>query len=137
MPASVFRNALFWVNGVDYSTDISELTLNYASEMLDVTNMGQDTRVKKGGLKVWSIAVKTHEDFTATKLGANLFALVGTTTCVELRPFNTCTTVINPSFSGIATPVNAPPMAGAVGSVLDMAFTMESGGTLNRSTTAT
>lgn len=137
MPASIFRSPYFWMGGVDYSTDISEATLTYSAEMLDVTNMGADTRTKKGGLKTWSLACKTHEDFNVGKLGANLFALVGTTTCFEIRPFNTCTTGVNPSFSGIGTPNGAPPLAGAVGSVLDMAFTIENSGSLTRSTTAT
>lgn len=98
--------------------------------------MGDDTRIKKGGLKNWKVTAKAHQDFTATHVGANLFALVGTTTCFELRPLNSCSTAINPSFVGIGILANAPPVTGAVGSLLDMSFVLESAGTLSRASSS-
>lgn len=136
MSTVVWRNAYLWINGVDYSSDIAELGLDYSAEMLDETAMGDDTRIMKGGLKNWSITAKAHQDFAAAHVGANLFALVGTTTCVELRPLNSCSTSINPSFTGIAILENAPPAAGGVGSLLDMSFSMQSAGTLSRASSS-
>lgn len=136
MATVVYRNAYFWLNGVDYSADIAELTLNYKAEMLDETAMGDDTRIRKGGLKDWSIAAKAHQDFSAAHVGANLFALVGTTTCVEVRANNYCSTGANPAFTGIAILEDFPPMAGAVGSLLDVSFTLQSAGTLSRASSS-
>ena len=136
MATLIFRNALFWLNNVDYSADIADVALNYSSEVLDETAMGDDTRVKKGGLKVWSVVAKTHQDFSAAHVGANLFALIGTTTCFELRPLNSCSTAINPSYTGIGILVSAPQLSGAVGSLLDMPFTIDSAGTLNRASSS-
>jgi hypothetical protein len=132
----VYRNAYFWLNGVDYSADIAELTLNYGSEMLDETAMGDDTRISKGGLKTWSVDAKAHQDFAAAHVGANLFALVGTTTCFELRPLNSCSTAINPSFSGVGILVNAPPVGGGVGTLLDMSFSLQNAGSLSRASSS-
>jgi len=132
----IYRNAFFWLNGVDYSADIADLALNYSSEMVDETAMGDDTRIRKGALKTWNLVAKAHQDFTATHVGANLFSLVGSTTCFELRPLNSCTTAINPSFSGIGILENAPPVAGGVGSLLDMSFTIVSAGTLTRASSS-
>lgn len=137
MSTIVYRNAYFWVNGVDYSADVAALTLNYSAEILDETAMGDDTRIKKGGLKNWSVEATFHQDFSAARVGANFFALVGTTTCIELRPANTCSTTINPRFDGIAVVENFPPMGGGVGSLLDTKATFQSAGTLARTITAT
>lgn len=136
MPTTVWRNAYFWINNVDYSFDIAELTLEYAAEMLDETAMGDDTRINKGGLKRWSVKAKAHQDFASAHVGANLFALVGTTTCIEIRRDNSCTTQLNPSFSGIGVLQDHPPFGGAVGSLLDMSFTIQSAGTLSRASSS-
>lgn len=136
MATIVYRNAYFWVNGVDYSADMESLGLTYSAEMLDETAMGDDTRINKGGLKNWSIECNAHMDNVAAHVGANLFALVGTTTCIELRSQNTCTTGINPSFTCIGILEDFPPLAGSVGSLLDVSFKFASAGTLARSVAA-
>lgn len=136
MATVVYRNAFFALNGTDYSDQIAELSLEYSAEMLDETAMGDDTRIMKGGLKIWAISVKAHQEFNSGKLGANLFALVGSTTCVEIRPHNTCSTAINPNFSGIAVLENFPSMGGAVGDLLDTEFTLRSAGTLTRASSS-
>lgn len=136
MATVVYRNALFAVNGTDLSDDVSELTLNYSTEMLDETAMGDTTRIRKGGLKDWSVEATFHQDFAASQVDATLFALVGTTTCIELRPSNACSSANNPIFSAIAVLESYPPMAGAVGSLLDAKATWQSAGTLNRASSS-
>lgn len=136
MATIVYRNAYLWINGVDYAADCAELSVTYSAEMLDETAMGDDTRIKKGGLKNWSIEATFHQDFSAAHVGANMFALVGTTTCIEVRPSNTCTTSINPSFSGIGILENFPPMGGGVGSLLDTKASFQSAGTLSRASSS-
>ena len=51
-------------------------------------------------------------------IGSVLFGLVGTTTCVEVRPLNSCSTAQNPSYSGVAIP-DSNSFGGAVGTLLD------------------
>jgi len=79
MATLVYTNAKIEINGTDLSAHASEVGLNYASEMQDETAMGDDTRVRKGGLKDWSIDVTWHQDFAAGAVDATLFSLVGTT----------------------------------------------------------
>lgn len=136
MATVVYRNAYFWLNGIDYSADMAELGLDYGAEMLDETAMGDDTRINKGGLKTWKITGKAHQDFASAHVGANFHALVGTTTCFELRPLNSCSTQINPSYTGIGILENAPPVAGGVGSLLDMSFAINSAGSLTRASSS-
>lgn len=137
MATIVYRNAYFWVNTTDLSADVKDLTLNYSAESLDETAMGDDTRIKKGGLKNWSIDAGFHQDNTAGHVGALLFALVGTTVCFEMRPMNVCTTVAgNVSYSGIAVLTDFPPLAGGVGSLLDVKAKFDSASTLSRASSS-
>jgi hypothetical protein len=137
MATLVYTNAKIEVNGVDLSDHASEVALNYASEMQDETAMGDSTRVRKGGLKDWSVDATFHQDFAAAKVDATLFSVVGTTVCVELRPQNICSTAINPIFSGIGVIETYNPLGGAVGSMLDAPVTIQSAGALSRATAAT
>jgi hypothetical protein len=136
MATLVYTNAKIEINGTDLSSHASEVSLNYASEMQDETAMGDSTRVRKGGLKDWSIDVTWHQDFAAGKVDATLFSLVGTTVCMEMRPQNICSTVQNPRFSGIGVIETYNPMGGSVGALLDAPTTIQSAGDLDRSTAA-
>jgi hypothetical protein len=137
MATLVYTNAKVEINGTDLSDHASEVGLNYASEMVDETAMGDNSRINKGGLKNWSIDVTWHQDFSAGNVDATLFALVGTTVCVEMRPQNICSTVINPIYSGIGVIESYNPLGGTVGALLDAPTTINSASDLARATAAT
>lgn len=132
MATLVYTNAKIEIKGVDLSSHASEVALNYASETQDETAMGDDTRIRKGGLKDWSVDVTFHQDYAAAAVDATLFSVVGTTVCVEVRPQNICSTVTNPIYSGIAVLESYSPMSGSVGALLDAPITLQSAGTLSR-----
>lgn len=135
MATIVWKDAYISINGTDYSSDCQELSLNYSSEMLDATVFGLNTRTNKGGLKNWSVEATFLQNFASGRIGAALFALVGTTTCIEIRPHNTCSTAINPSFSGIAIP-DANGFGGAVGVLLPTQCTFQAAGDLTRASSS-
>ena len=137
MATLVYTNAFIQINAVDMSSHAESVGLNYASEMQDETAMGDSTRVRKAGLKDWSIDVNWHQNFAAGAVDATLFSLVGTTVCVEMRPQNICSTAINPIFSGIGVIESYNPMGGSVGALLDAPTTIQSAGDLSRATAAT
>ena len=137
MATVVFKNALLEIDGSDLSSHVTELTLNYSSEMLDESAMGDSTRVGKGGLKDWSVDVTWNQDFAAGTVDATLFSLLGTTSCIEVRPQNICSTAINPRYSGIGTLESYPPLTGGVGSLLQVRSSWKSSGELSRATAAT
>lgn len=127
-----FRDAYIWINGVDLSDHFAEITLNFGSETLDETAFGDTTRINKGGLFTWSLEGRAHQDFAAGELDATLWSLVGSTTCFELRPLNSCSTAINPSYSGIGVLSDYAPVGGAVGTLLDTTFTLASASAITR-----
>lgn len=132
-----FRNAKVEVNGTDLSDHVESVTINYSSEMLDETAMGDSSRIRKGGLKDWSIDVNFHQDFASGEVDATLFAIVGTTACLEVRPQNICSTTVNPIYSGIGVLESFNPVGGSVGSLLDAPATWQSASDLSRSVAAT
>lgn len=52
----VYKNANLFYAGYNLSGDLNSLALAYAAESLDATVFGNDTRVRKGGLKTASIS---------------------------------------------------------------------------------
>lgn len=108
MALVVGTNAFLEVNGVQLAGYATKADLNYESEQLDATAFGSTTKVMKGGLLSWSIDVDFLWNSATSGPQAVLWSIVGTTSCVEFRNVNVCSTVINPSFSGIATVVGFP-----------------------------
>lgn len=131
-----FRNAKVEINGTDLSSHVASVAINYSSEMLDETAMGDSTRIRKGGLLDWSVEITPHQDFASGAWDATLFSLIGTTVCLEVRPQNVCSTTINPRYSGIGIVSVYNPVGGAVGTLLDAPTTIMSAGDLARNTSA-
>lgn len=137
MATVTFTNGGFEINGTDLSAYAKSITLNYSAEMLDKTAFGATSRARTAGLKTWSLDVKFNQDFASGRTDATLFPLVGTTSCVAVRPTNTCSTTINPIYSGIVVLEKFPPLSGNVGALLEVAATFQSAGDLSRATAAT
>jgi hypothetical protein len=133
MATKVYTNSQFLVNSVDLSSYLQELNVNYQAEMLDETAMGDLTRARIGGLKVWSFAAKMNDDFALAGPSNTIWNLVGCQTCVEWRPVNACSTAINPYYWGIAA-VDGCPMGGSVGTLAQESITFQSAGVLTRTT---
>lgn len=131
-----YRNAYLAINGTDLSAHVESLALNYKSEMLDETAMGDSSRIRKGGLKDWSIDVSFNQDFASGGPDGTLFSLVGTTACVEVRPQNICSTASNPTFSGIGVIETYNPLGGAVGTLLKAPLTIQSASDLSRASSS-
>jgi hypothetical protein len=136
MAITPFTNALFKVNGTDLSDHTIDLTLNYGSEMLDRTAMGATSRAKMAALKTWSLDAKFNQDWGAGSVDSVLWAIMGTTACVEFRPVNAIQGTTNPDYSGVAT-LTKYPIGGAVGSLAQVSVTFEGSGDLARATSAT
>ena len=131
----VYKNAYVWIDTYDLSAQCAEATINYKSEMLDRTAFGDTTRNRRGGLFDWSIVLKFHQSFAAS-VDAVLFPLVGTSASLEIRSLNSCTTAVNPRWTGVGCLETYNPASGAVGTLLPAPVTFQSAGALSRSVTA-
>lgn len=135
MSQLVATNSYVTVNGIDLSSYTKSVTLNYTSESQDATTMGQTTRKMVGGLLTWGLDVNLLWDKSTGGPEATLWGLVGTTSCWEFRPVNTCTTVINPSYSGVGTLLDRP-TAAAIGTLVTMNIKVTNSGTLSRASSS-
>ncbi len=113
----VFTNAFFQVNTKDLSAFITDITLNLASESLDATTMGAGYRKHKGGVLDYSFDVTFMYDRSTSGPTNTLYSILGTTSCVEFRPINACTSVNNPSYFAVVT-LETLPLGGSFGTLL-------------------
>lgn len=113
----VFSNAMFWVNNKDLSAYVTDITMNLASESLDATTMGAGYRKHKGGVLDYSFDLSFMYDKSTSGPTATLYSVLGTTSCVEFRPINACSSVSNPSYFAVVT-LETLPLGGSYGSLL-------------------
>lgn len=118
MATVIYDNAYFLINAVDLSDHVKSLTLTYEAEGQDDTTMGDNTKSMKGGMKGWSISVEMVQDYAAAKVDVSLFALVGTTIAIEIRPDAGVIGATNPKYSGNALVQSYVPQSGEVGALL-------------------
>lgn len=134
MATLAFTNGFCSINGVDLSAFTRSVNINYSAELLDETNMGDDTRVNKGGLKNWSAEVEFNQDFAASSTDVSLFSLVGTTFTVIFRPTASAVSTTNPNFTGTGILESYNPLGNSVGDLATANITIQSAGTLSRAT---
>lgn len=115
MSAINFNNGTLIVNGTDLSAQVKSITINYASEILDATAMGNAGRARIGGLKDWDLSVVFNQ---SSGVDATLFPIVGTSACWETRQVNACASGNNPIYSGIGIIEKYTPLSGVVGTLL-------------------
>lgn len=79
MATIVYKNCKVFINDAQIDAQLTDLTVDYKAEMLDVTTFGNDTRIKKGGLFVEAITGKGFFDNVggAGMLDGFLFGNIG------------------------------------------------------------
>jgi hypothetical protein len=77
MATVIYTDAKFFLGGYNLSADHNEIGLDYASEMLDVTTMGDSTRVHAGGLDTATVNGSGFWNGGTGNADDALFGLVG------------------------------------------------------------
>ena len=126
------KDASVTINSVDLSDRCQSISLNFDSDQIEITAMGQTSHVFTAGLFNVSADVMLFQDFASSETEATIFPLVGTTTTVVIKPTSGAVSATNPSYTLANTFVSShQPVSGSVG---DMAMTSLSlvGGTLTK-----
>ncbi len=138
MPTSVYlSNPSVTINSVDLSDQCTAATITYNVEALENTAFGSTARTYTAGLANNSVTVTLYQSYASNETEASIYALVGTTTTLELSP----------TVAGLTTPKAASPKYTLTGarleshtpinaslgelSTIDLTFT---GGTLAKAT---
>lgn len=122
------------INAVDLSDHVQSVTINYDSDQVEITAMGDTSHKFTGGLYNVSVDVQMFQDFAASEVEASVFGLVGSTTTVVIKPTSGAVAADNPSYTIADTFLSShQPLAGSVG---DMAMVSLSfvGGTITKAT---
>lgn len=120
------------LGGSDVSDYLQSVTLDYGAELLDETAMGDTTRKNLGGLKNWSVTAEFKQSFTDNELDEILFALVGTTFTVIVRPTSSVVGTSNPNYTGTCIMDKYSPIGNGVGALAKASITLQSAGALSR-----
>lgn len=127
MSTIVYRNARLFVDGADVAAQLNELSLEYSAEILDETCFGDDTRVRKGGLKQASASGKGFFD-SALDADAVLFNNNGTDDVVFTLFPDGITLGSQCGYAMKATLSEFHIGEGGVGAILGLSFAAESRG---------
>ena len=121
------------INAVDLTEYLKDVALTYEADEIETTASGDASKEFIAGLKSWKVDATLNQDYTALKVDATLFALVGAAPfAVILKPSVAAKGANNPEFTGNCILTSYPPMAGAVGELATVKFTMRGTGALAR-----
>ena len=132
MAEIVLVDAFATFGGADLSDHIRSITINHNAEILDKSAMSDTSRANIAGLKNWSVDVEFNQDYAATKTDATLFALVGTSVALVMRPDSGVIGPTNPEFTGNAFLESYSPIGGSIGEVHTTTVTFKGSGPLAR-----
>ena len=134
MGTLVLTDASVVINSVDLSDHVRSVSISYSADMVEDTNMGDDTHTMKGGLKNWSMDIEFAQDYAANEVDATLFPLVGSSFTVAVKATSAATSATNPEYSGTGLIESYNPIGGSVGELSTSSITIQAGGTLSRAT---
>lgn len=134
MATIVLVDASVTINSVDLSDHVRSVTISYSADMVEDTNMGDNTHLMLGGLKNWNIDVEFSQDYAASEVDATLFPLVGTTFTVDVKPTSAAVSATNPKYTATGILESYNPIAGSVGELSTTSVTIQPAGDLSRAT---
>jgi len=115
---------------------VREVSISYSADMLDITEMGNATKVNLAGLLEWGIDVKCLQDYAAANVDAILFPLVGAAAFyIQVRPTSAAVGASNRQYYGLAVLESYGPMDGGVGDAQMVSASFKCAGTLTMSAT--
>ena len=134
MATTVLTDAYVSIGGNVISDHVTQVSLSYSAEALEETAMGDTNRIKKAGLKDWSLTVELLQDFAASQIDSIFFPLIGTNVAFEIRPTSAAVSTSNPKFTGTAVLVSYPILGNSVGDLATATLELSPASALTRAT---
>lgn len=137
MAKFVYTNAKVTLNGTanDVSSSVKQVVLELNAAEVDTTNFGSGGWVEMiGGLKSGSVQIDFIDDVAAAAIDSSIFALLGGTAGITIRPGGTATIgTSNPEYQGSVL-VTQTMVGGAVGDLATKSVTWPTTGSVARAT---
>lgn len=136
MPTSTYlSNPTVTINSVDLSDQCTSATVTYTAEAQEATAFGDTARKYVSGLQNNEVTVTLYQSYAATETEATIYALVGTTTNIVLKPTSSAVSSTNPSYTLTGAYLEShTPIAASLGELSTITLTFR-GGTLAKATT--
>ena len=135
MAEHVLNNAHVTLNAVNLSDHVRSVTLNYLSELVDSSAMGDENRTRLGSVKDWSMNIEFNQDYAATEVNATLFNLVGDSLVVSVYADNgEGVSNTNPRFTGTGILESYQPLGGTFADMHVTPVTIQGNGVLSMAT---
>ena len=132
MAKLVLRDCFIEVNGVNFSSHVSSVTINLSKDEIDTTNFGGDGRERAHGLKDDSFELAFQQDYAVGEVDDTLYPLWDDETefVVKVRPRSSAISTSNPEYSATCILLEYTPLAGDVGdlSTTDVTFPAQRAG---------
>jgi len=127
-------NVSLTINSVDLSDQCTAATLTYTAEALESTSLASTARSYTAGLQNNEVTVTLMQSYAATETEATIYALVGTTTTLVIKPTSSAVSATNPSYTLTGAYLEShTPINSTVGELATIDLTFR-GGTLVKAT---
>jgi len=135
--AYIFLNAGVYVNGVNLSSYVSEVSVDMTLAAVEVTAMGAGGKQFIQGLEDSKIDLTFWNDFNVGTVNATLQAVRATGTLVPIKIYagGSPASTVAPLYSGSAIMTDFPILVGKVGDALSSKATFQVSGTLTQAFT--
>lgn len=117
------NNCVVTLNSVDLSDHVTSVTINQTFEELDVTKMGDNSRVFLKGLETSTVTLDFLNDYAAGEVAATLQAAYGTTVPLAIKKSTGAIAADNPEYQTTILVNNLTPINGAVGDISTQSIT--------------
>ena len=134
MAKTVLTAPYILINAVDYSTIVKSVELNITREQLDAAAGGDDTAIKKLGLRNITLRVNFFQDYADNGLDEKLFDIWNAEVAValELRPSTDAVGVTNPSYELNVVLPDYAPLSAQHGAMIMTSPTFVAAGSITR-----
>jgi hypothetical protein len=132
--STYLSNPSVTINSVDLSDQCTSATVTYTAEALEATAFGDTARKYTSGLQNNEVTVTLYQSYAATETEASIYALVGTTTTLVLKPSSGAVSASNPSYTLASGYLEThTPIAASLGELSTVTLVFR-GGTLTKAT---
>jgi hypothetical protein len=133
MAKFVLTNPAITIATIDLADHVASISLNSTRAEVPTTAFGDQAVTRIAGLGDNSITLSFHEDFATSEVHQTIYPLIGGTTSVVVKPFNTTTATDNPSFTMTVLVTEWPILNGAVGDLAAADVTWPISGVITKS----
>lgn len=130
--ATVITNASITIGGVDLSGAVKKVTLSTSRNEIETTTFGNTAKRRVAGLADSKISLDFQQDFASSSVESTLYALLGTTATVVIKPVSATVTATNPSYTMTCLITEWTPLDAQVGELASASITWPVDGAITK-----